>query len=208
MSIRHPLLAAALTLGLLGNGSPAAPVGAVTPTDPCALLFVPDGYQLRCSVQRRAEDDWRLVIRPQNSLFAPLSELSVEPVEEPIEDPDAWLRGQLRIDLSGLEHVVRELAESEDSPFAGEEVGTSLEAWLGMMSMLTEWPLQSCEEPSTEGNGTPGETSELACEWEFGPFRQHLVLRLVERDGQRYAVRVRAMNERRLRHLVAIANSL
>jgi hypothetical protein len=206
MSIRHPLVAAVLTLGLLGSSS-AAPVGAVTPTDPCALLFVPDGYQLRCSVQRRAADDWRLVIRPQNSLFAPLSELSVEPVEEPVEDPEAWLRGQLRIDLSGLEHVVRELAESDDSPFAGEEVGTSLEAWLGMMSMLTEWPLQSCQEPSTEGS-VPGETSELACEWEFGPFRQHLVLRLVERNGERYAVRVRAMNERRLRHLVAIANSL
>ena len=95
MSIRHPLLAAVLTLGLLGSSS-AAPVGAVTPTDPCALLFVPEGYQLRCSVQRRAADDWRLVIRPQNSLFAPLSELSIEPVEEPIEDPEEWLRGQLR----------------------------------------------------------------------------------------------------------------
>jgi hypothetical protein len=206
MSTRHPLLAAVLTLGLLGT-SPATPVGAVTPTDPCALLFVPDGYQLRCSVQRRADDDWRLVIGPRDSLFAPLSELSIEPVEEPIEDPEEWLRGQLRIDLSGLEHVVRELAESDDSPFAGEEVGTSLEAWLGMMNMLTEWPLQSCKEPSTEG-GVAGETSELACEWQFGPFRQHLVLRLVERGGERYAVRVRAMNERRLRHLVAIANSL
>jgi hypothetical protein len=206
MRIRHPLLAAVLTLGLLGSSS-AAPVGAVTPTDPCALLFVPDGYQLRCSVQRRAADDWRLVVQPQNSLFAPLSELSIEPVEEPIENPEEWLRGQLRIDLSGLEQVVRELAESDDSPFAGEEIGASLETWLDMMGVLTEWPLESCEEPSTEG-GAAGETSELACEWQFGPFRQHLVLRLVERGGERYAVRVRAMNERRLRHLVAIANSL
>src|SRR5919109_127602 len=139
MRIRHPLLAAVLMLGLLGS-SPAAPVGAVPPTDPCALLFV------------------------------------------------------------------RELAESDDSPFAGEEIGASLETWLDMMGVLTEWPLESCEEPSTEA-GVAGETSELACEWQFGPFRQHLVLRLVERGGERYAVRVRAMNERRLRHLVAIANS-
>jgi hypothetical protein len=208
MSIRHVLLPAALVLGLLGNGSPALPVGAVAPSDPCALLFVPEGYQLRCSVYRGAEDEWRLVIRPEDSLFAPLSELSVEPVEEPIEEPDAWLRGQLRIDLSGLEHVVRELAESDDSPFAGEEVGASLEAWLGMMSMLSEWPLQSCEEPSAVPGDTSSEAPELACEWQFGPFHQHLVLRLVERDGQHYVVRVRAMNERRLRHLVAIANSL
>jgi hypothetical protein len=208
MSIRHPLLAAALTIGLLCIGSPSAPAAAGAPADPCALLFVPQGYQLRCTVYRESEDDWRLVIRPERSLFAPLSELTIEPVDEPIEDPRAWLRDQLRIDLSGLEHVVRELAESEDSPFAGEEVGASLESWLGMMTMLTEWPLQSCEEPSAENGGTPGETSELACEWEFGPFHQHLVLRLVERDGQRYGVRVRTMNERRLRHLVAIANSL
>jgi hypothetical protein len=205
MSFRPALLWAALALGLIGGGPAAA---AATPTDPCALLFVPEGYELRCTVYRGTADDWRLVIRPENSLFAPLSELSIEPVEEPIEDPEAWLQAQLRIDLSGLEHVVRELAQSEDSPFAGEEIGDSLESWLGMMTMLTEWPLQSCAAPSTDTGAMTGETSELACEWEFGPFHQHLMIRLVERDGQRYGVRVRAMNERRLRHLVAIANSL
>jgi hypothetical protein len=155
-------------------------------------------------VYRGVEDDWRLVVRPEDSLFDALSELSIEPVEEPIEDPQAWLREQLRVDLSGLEQVVRELADSDDSPFTGEEIGASLEAWLGMMTTLAEWPLQSCEEPSA----TSGDPPELACAWEFGPFHQHLVIRLVERDGQHYAVRVRAMNERRLRHLVAIANSL
>lgn len=204
MSIRHASVRVALALGLLGIGWPAA---AAALADPCELLFVPQGYQLRCTVYRESADDWRLVIRPEDSLFDVLSELSVEPVEERIEDPQAWLRGQLRIDLSGLEQVVRELADSDDSPFAGEEVGAQLESWLGMMRMLTEWPLQSCEEPVTTP-GAPPETPELACAWEFGPFHQHLVIRLVERDGQHYMVRARAMNERRLRHLVAIANSL
>ncbi|HEX5078167.1 MAG TPA: hypothetical protein VFV80_03385 [Geminicoccaceae bacterium] len=204
MRLRHALSWLALAPALIGFGPP---VGAAGPADPCALLFVPEGYELRCSVYRD-DDGWRVAVRPENSLFSPLSELSVEPVEEPIEDPEAWLRGQLQIDLSGLEHVVRELARSEDSPFAGEEIGSSLETWLGMMHTLTEWPLQSCEEPSTEADAASGETSELSCAWAFGPFRQHLVIRLVERDGERYAVRIRAMNERRLRHLVAIANSL
>jgi hypothetical protein len=204
VSIRHALLVAALAVGLPGSGLPAA---AAAPADPCGLLFVPDGYQLRCTVYRGVEDDWRLVVRPEDSMFDALSELSIEPVEEPIEDPQAWLREQLRVDLSGLEQVVRELADSDDSPFAGEEIGASLEAWLGMMTMLAEWPLQSCEEPSAT-SGDPPEAPELACAWEFGPFHQHLVIRLVERDGQHYAVLVRAMNERRLRHLVAIANSL
>jgi len=202
MSIRHAFLAAALAIGLPASGGSAA---AATPADPCGLLFVPDGYQLRCTVYRGVADDWRVLVRPEESLFDALSELSVEPLEESIEDPQAWLREQLRVDLSGLEDVVRELTESDDSPFTDEAVAP-LEAWLGMLAGLAEWPLQSCEEPSA--GGAAGEGSELACEWQLGPFHQHFLIRLVERDGQQYAVRVRAMNERRLRHLVAIANSL
>jgi hypothetical protein len=52
-----------------------------------------------------------------------------------------------------------------------------------------------------------GETWRMECQWEVGPLRQDMELRLVERDGERYAVRIRAMNEHRMRHLVAIANS-
>jgi hypothetical protein len=205
MSIRHALFATALAMALPAGGGPAA---AAAPADPCGLLFVPDGYQLHCTVYRGVgDDDWRVVVRPEESLFDSLSELSVEPVEEPIEDPQAWLRGQLGVDLSGLEQLVRELAESDDSPFTDDAVAAPLEAWLGMLTGLAEWPLQSCEEAAEAGSAAQ-ESPELTCEWQLGPFHQHLVLRLVERDGQRYVVRVRAMNERRLRHLVAIANSL
>lgn len=202
MNIRYGFLAAALVLALPGGSPPAS---AAAPADPCGLLFVPEGYQLRCTVERGIEDDWRLVIRPEDSPFAPLSELSIEPVEEPVANPQAWLRDQLRLDLGGLEHAVRALAESDDSPFADEAVAAPLEAWLGMIGTLAEWPLQSCEEPAAR---PPEERSELACEWQLGPIHQHLVVRLVEREGQLYAVRIRAMNDRRLRHLVAIANSL
>jgi hypothetical protein len=204
MSIRGLLLAALLAAGLPAGSMPAV---AAAPGDPCGLLFVPQGYQLRCTVERGLEDDWRLVVRPESSPFAALSELSIAPVEGPVDDPETWLRDQLRLDLGGLEHAVRALAESDDSPFAEAQVAP-LEAWLGMITMLAEWPLQSCDEPAATPGTADEEDSELACEWQLGPFHQHLVLRLVERDGQHYVVRVRAMNERRLRHLVAIANSL
>jgi hypothetical protein len=200
MNMLQMFARATLALGLLVGATPAA---LATPSDPCALLFVPPGYELSCTVHQGPGDGWRLVVRPENSPFAALSELSLEPVDEPIEDPQAWLRAQLRIDLGGLEHVVRELAESDDSPFADDRIAAPLETWLGMVTRLAEWPLQRCVEPEPVSGRT-----ELACDWELGPFHQHLVTRLVERDGQRYAVRVRAMNERRLRHLVAIANSL
>ena len=186
-------------LGLPG----AAPSSAAAPDDPCALLFVPEGYELRCTVQRGLENDWRLAVQPDENIpFGALSELSVEPVEGPVDDPQAWLRDQLRLDLGGLEQAVRALARSDDSPFTDDQLMAPLRSWLGVMTALAEWPLQSCEEPATDRG------SELACDWRLGPLRQHLVLRLVERDGQRYLVKVRAMNERRLRHLVAIANSL
>jgi hypothetical protein len=51
------------------------------------------------------------------------------------------------------------------------------------------------------------ETWEMACEWEVGPLRQFMRFRLIEKGSERYAIRIRTMNEQRLRHLVAIANS-
>ena len=167
------------------------------PANPCDLLFVPEGYALNCSVHRGVEDDWRVVIRPEDSTFGALSELSLEPVDEPIEDPRTWLQSQLRFDLGGLEHVVRELSESEDSPLADERLTDSLESWLGMMQLLADWPLQSCLEPIEASGSLEDRTSELSCTWEVGPFRQHLLTRLVERDGQHYVIRVRSMNDRR-----------
>jgi hypothetical protein len=194
------LVATALAAVLLAGAARAA----AEPADPCALLFVPPGYELSCTVVRTGSD-WRLVVAPDDSAFAPLSELSVEPVEEPAEEPREWLRGQMRLDLGDLEAAVREVTESDDSPFADEQFTAPIEAWLGMMTMLGDWPLQSCAEPVALSGAAD---TELTCMWRLGPFEQHLQTRLVERAGQHYAVRIRAMNPRRLRHLVAIANSL
>ena len=47
----------------------------------------------------------------------------------------------------------------------------------------------------------------MSCKWEIGPFHQFMALRLITVDDQRYAIKIRAVNERRMRHLVAIANS-
>lgn len=190
---------AILALGLLT----AAPARAA-PADPCARLFVPEGYALDCTVRGDLADRWRLVVHPETGAFAALSELSVEPVEEPIADPQAWLREQLTMDLGGFQLAMRELTEGPDSPFTDPQFAQALEAWLGLVTSLAELPLQGCDEPLAT---THGAASELACDWRLGPFHQHLLTRLVERGDQVYAIRIRAMNERRLRHLVAIANS-
>ena len=47
----------------------------------------------------------------------------------------------------------------------------------------------------------------MTCVFAIGPLTQHLAFRLQDLDGVWYYTRIRTMNERRLRHLVAIANS-
>ena len=188
-------------LATLAGASPeAAPI-----EDLCDRLFLPEGYQLDCTLRTGAGASERVaVVRPVEGAFAPLSELTVSPLEEPVEDPERWLREQLRIDLTGVEDAVSGLAESPDSPFAGSAIDEHLEGWLDLLNSFAGLPLEGCGEPAARPGG---DGWQLVCEWPLGPLRQYLTLRLVERDGEQYAMRIRAMNEQRLRHLVAIANS-
>jgi hypothetical protein len=178
----------------------AAPIG-----DLCDRLFLPEGYQLDCTLRSGAGAFERTaVVRPVEGAFAPLSELTIRPLEEPVDDPAQWLREQLTIDLTGVEDSVSGLAESPDSPFAGSSIDEHLESWLELLDSLAGLPLEGCGEPAAR---SAGDGWQLTCEWPLGPLRQYLTLRLIERDGEQYAMRIRAMNEQRLRHLVAIANS-
>ena len=183
----------------------SAPSEAAPIADLCGRLLLPEGYQLDCSVQDGAAPSERTaVVRPVEGAFAPLSELTIRPLEEPVDDPAQWLREQLTIDLTGVEDSVSGLAESPDSPFAGSSIDEHLESWLELLDSLAGLPLEGCGEPAAR---SAGDGWQLTCEWPLGPLHQYLTLRLVERDGEQYAMRIRAMNEQRLRHLVAIANS-
>jgi hypothetical protein len=192
-------------LGLALASFAPAPPGAAPIADLCGRLFLPEGYQLDCTVRSGAgASERRAVVRPVEGAFAPLSELTIRPLDEPVDDPEQWLRDQLKIDLTGVEDSLTGLAESPDSPFAGSSIDEHLESWLALLDSLAGLPLEGCGEPVAR---SAGDGWQLTCEWPLGPLRQYLTLRLVERDGQQYAVRIRAMNEQRLRHLVAIANS-
>jgi hypothetical protein len=173
--------------------------------DLCGRLFLPEGYQLDCTVRGGARASERMaVVHPVEGAFAPLSELTIRPLDDAVDDPEQWLRDQLKIDLTGVEDSLTGLTESPDSPFAGSSIDEHLESWLALLDSLAGLPLEGCGEPTAR---SAGDGWQLTCEWPLGPLRQYLTLRLVERDGQQYAVRIRAMNEQRLRHLVAIANS-
>jgi hypothetical protein len=190
-------------LALAGLIALDAPAGAA-PDDLCQRLFVPEGYALTCSVEGSPAGDWNLLVHPTGGTFAPLSELGIRPVAEPIEDPAAWLKEQLTMDTSQFDAALDELLHSPDSPVADTSLVGQLESWRGVLRAAAGWPLAGCAEPEAMAGG---ETWRMECQWEVGPLRQDMELRLVERDGERYAVRIRAMNEHRMRHLVAIANS-
>lgn len=193
------------TLRILAAGCLAlsgAPVSATT-ADLCDRLFVPEGYRLTCTVEGGGSEAPRLVVRPESGTFASLSELEVREVGEPIDDPAAWLREQLTLDMSSFDAAIDELLHGEDSPIADSPLVDQLDGWRRALHAVGDWPLSGCEPPAE----VAGEEWRMDCAWQLGPLHQYMALRLVERDGRRYVIQVRAMNERRLRHLVAIANS-
>lgn len=191
-------------LALAGVIGLSVPAGAA-PNGLCKRLFVPEGYQLTCSVRgEAAADGWNLTVHPAAGAFAPLSELTIRPVDDPVDDPRAWLREQLTLDMSHFDATLDDLLHGADSPIADSPLVGQLESWRGLLRAVAGWPLSGCAEPESVAGG---KTWRMACMWELGPFHQFLTLRLVTRDDQRYAVKIRAMNEHRMRHLIAIANS-
>jgi hypothetical protein len=189
-------------IGLAWGGPPvlAQPAEAL-----CAQLSVPAGLQLDCVVQSDpAGAGVAAVVRPTDSEFGPLSELRLHRIEEPIDDPAAWLREQLTLDLTPLDAAIDELIHGPDSPITGTPLADQLQSWRGLLGSAATLPLAGCRDPVRRARD---ETWEMACEWEVGSLRQFMRFRLIERDGERYAIRIRTMNEQRLRHLVAIANS-
>lgn len=191
-------------LALAGLVALSGPAGAAQ-SELCERLFVPEGYSLACSVEGDpAAGAWSLVVQPAEGAFAPLSELAIRPVAEPVEDPAAWLRQQLTLDMSRFDATLDGLLHGPDSPIANSTIVDQLESWRGLLRAAAGWPLAGCADPESAPGG---DSWSMACEWDVGPFHQFLTLRLVDREGERYAVKIRAMNEHRMRHLVAIANS-
>ncbi|MGI9499671.1 MAG: hypothetical protein ACR2P3_06515 [Geminicoccaceae bacterium] len=171
---------------------------------PCDRLFVPEGYELTCTVERKPEDDeWQVSVHPTDGTFAGLSKLTLSPVEDVVADPADWLREQVKIDVTGLENALTDFLDDEDNPFSGESWWTSLQGLKDVVHSISDLPLDSCDEPREAGDGG----WIIDCDWGIGSLRQLLTVRLVERDGIFYTLKVQSMNERRHRHLQAIANS-
>jgi hypothetical protein len=190
---------------LIGTACLACGAAPAAAQDLCARLSVPEGIELSCRLQSDpAGSGLAAVVQPTESDFALLSELTLRRVEEPVEDPAEWLREQLTLDLSPVDAALEDLIHGADSPITGTPLAEQLQSWRGLLGSAAKLPLSGCSDPVRL---TGGEAWQMACEWEVGPLRQYMRFRLIERAGEHYAIRIRTMNEQRLRHLVAIANS-
>jgi hypothetical protein len=173
-------------------------------------LDIPEGFVASHEREPTATDEWRnlLTVRPQPGPFSDLSEVNLRQVTGHVEDPNAWLQrrvmGEL-VDKEGIDKVL----ESPDSPFADpvfDVVRAAIPQLFAGIQELSKLPLRFCDGPSTAYNAS-GQLRELACTYQLGPFRQYFVFRLQQVDGVWYYIQIRAMNEKRIRHLIAIANS-
>jgi hypothetical protein len=188
-------------LGVLVLAPFSAPAASI---EVCPPLFVPDGYRLSCEILGGSAREWRLTVQPADELAAPFNLLSLRAVEEPVDDPDIWLREQLTLKLSDVGEAFRDLVGRPESLLFDPALATSLDEMVGRLRILDQLPLQSC--------GFPGMTAsedawQIECDWSVGPIALQGQLRLAYRDEQPYAISIFAMSERRMRHLVAIANS-
>jgi hypothetical protein len=147
-------------------------------------------------------------VRPLDGPFAGLSTIELRAVDEDIADTDAWLRAQMSADI-GDEVALEALFDSPDSPFSDPVFGllrSGLKKIAEELARLGQLPLEFCDEPRA-GHNAAGDFRELICTIDMGPIKQYYVLRLQRAGGVWYYTAIRTMNQRRLRHLVAIANS-
>lgn len=172
---------------------------------------IPEGFRLEAAPPGLEETDaWRttVIVRPVDGAFSDLSTLKLRDVRGRVEDPDTWLQERLTADL-GDPSSAKAFFDSPDSPFGDPSFDGLREAipeLFANLQSLARKPLEFCDGPNTAYNAS-GPLHELYCVYQFGPFRQYIVLRLQQVSESWYYTEVRAMNERRLRHLIAIANS-
>jgi len=149
-----------------------------------------------------------LTVRPIGGSFAELSSLRLRRVTGRIEDPDRWLGNRVTFAITD-EDEAHDLFTDPDSPFGDsmfDEVRKALPRLIESLKDLGRFPLRYCDKPTGGQNGV-GALRQLSCNYGFGPFHQYVVLRLQDLDGDWYFTEIRTVNERRLKHLIAIANS-
>ncbi|MFQ5784339.1 MAG: hypothetical protein ACE5H8_05890 [Alphaproteobacteria bacterium] len=186
----------------------------LAPTPLAAQEFdIPEGFHQTDEHPAAESDGLRYLfsVRPDDGPFAALSAIHLSAVTDPVADADAWLKERMTGDLGDLNELgaAGDVFSNPDSPFGGpafESLRELLPELVERFRNLARIALRYCSGPET-GHNPSGAFRELDCTFRVGPVSQYLVLRLQRAGGRWYYTEIRTMNERRLRHLRAIANS-
>lgn len=171
---------------------------------------VPDGFEVADSSSEPGEPGLQPLLRvqPASGTFSELSSLTLSEITRSVEDPNEWLESRVTVEAGSRENL-EEFLDSPDSPF-GSPAFDPLRSFLPRLyeglTSLGRAPLAFCDAP-IDIDVTAGNARELACTFKAGPFQRFLVYRLQQVGDRTFYIRIDSVNERRLRHLKAIANS-
>jgi hypothetical protein len=193
-------LAASHAAGLLAASAPARAAG----------FEIPDGFVSVPETSPSASRDWEpvLAVRPEDGPFAELTSLSLRRVKGAVDDPDAWLKNRLTVDVPS-DAEVGAVLDSPDSPFADpafEVLRQALPQLFAGLRGLGRIGAELCDVPQAAYNAA-GSLREMYCTFQIGPLRQYMLLRLQNVGGDWYYTEIKTANDRRLRELIGIANT-
>jgi hypothetical protein len=171
---------------------------------------VPEGFVAVPETNPSPSKDWEpvLSVRPKDGPFAELTSLSLRKVAGPVNDPDAWLKERLTVDVP-TDAEVTAVLDSPDSPFADPAFDVLRQAMPQLFAGLRglgRIGAELCDEPQAAYNAA-GSLREMYCTFQIGPLRQYMLLRLQHVQGDWYYTEIKTANDRRLRELVNIANT-
>ncbi len=174
----------------------------------CARLFVPEASDLVCE-DIAVEGGWRAEVRPNDGGLSEFSRLTVralrpEGVDRMAwEDGDGWLEAQMRVDMRAYADSLRALTRDPDNPLSADGMRQAIRALASALEKLGGLALAACDRPVR----TAGGQRLLRCRFGTKPLALHVQVRLVEDGERRYAINIRTLSPRRLRHFEAVANS-
>ena len=148
-----------------------------------------------------------LTVGPEPGSFSELSQIQLRRVTGDVKNPDEWLKRRMTVDV-GQNVDASAFLNSPDSPFADPTFDAIKEAIPHLfqgLEKLSKMPLNFAK------GRNPPITPPAKCANSIAsisrPAAPYVTLRLQKAGGQWYFTEIRAMNEKRLRHLIAIANS-
>lgn len=176
----------------------------------CERLYVPDDIGLECvvDVPEAGGNDGKITVKPDGGPFVDLSRMSVRQLDRTDDgkawlDPEEWLESQLTLDFTNVVGALEDLADDPDNPLAGSGFSTVVTSFRQLLTGFGNLPLTGCEPVHRRSS----QTRALNCLWGIEPITLQLEVRLIGSGEARYASNLWSMNEKRMRHFQAIANS-